>query len=172
MNHPPLMREFESAGRLEDVADRDLGIDLAGLSQHVVERPARHEFHAEVIGSLVLAEIMDLDDVVMRELSGGVGFANEAGDERGVLRPLGPHGFEGDLAIERKLTSQVDSTHAAAAQNLLDLIAAERRGNVGTYDNIRLSMHIRSRFTLSGASPDRKSSIDPFGRRQRWRRNG
>src|SRR5205823_6407153 len=76
-------------------------------------------------GPAVLAEVVDLHDVVMDELRGGVGLAREAGDERGVAAPLGPHDLQRNVAVERDLPGQVHGAHAAAAQLPEDLVAAE-----------------------------------------------
>ena len=84
---PLVVGELQPAGRLQDVAGRHLGVELAVLLDQVAQRLALDELHAEVVDALVLADVVDLHDVVVDELGGGVGLAGEAGHERRVAWP-------------------------------------------------------------------------------------
>ena len=130
MNHALVVAVAEAAGRLQNVPHRGFRRELAFLLHQLHERLAGHEFHAEEVLPAVFSNVVNLDDVVVRELSGGVGFAREPGHEAGVLGDAGMHHFEGDFAIERDLPPEQDGPHAALAEHFEDFVAAEFLGDV------------------------------------------
>ena len=99
------------------------------------QRLAADVLHAEEAGAVGLADVVNLDDVRVRELGGGVGLAGEPGDEHRVGRPPLAHHLEGDVAVERELPGEVDRAHAAAAEFAFDRVAAHvdpnRNGDFG-----------------------------------------
>jgi len=104
MNQAVIVRELQPARGLQDVSHGRFRIELAGLLQKPCERLAFDEFHAEEVRLVSLgaldADVVDLDDVVVRELCGGVRFSREAGDELWIIRQLRSENFQRDVAIE------------------------------------------------------------------------
>ena len=86
------------------------------LAHHLGQRATRYELHAEEATAIDLADVVNLNDIRMAELSGRIRFPREAGHERGVAGPAFRHHFERDGPIERKLLREKDGTHAAATE--------------------------------------------------------
>ena len=101
VGEPGLVGEPERGG--------DLGGDLGGLLggeplvglQDLGERATLHVLHRDEVGAFVLAPVVDVDDVGVAEVGGGLGLAAEALDEVGVDRELGEQDLDRDLAVEQ-----------------------------------------------------------------------
>ena len=92
-----------------------------------VERAAVHEFEREVRQPVVLADLVDLDDVRVLQPGDGPGFLIEAGELLRAGVPAGENHLEGDEPIQPRLPGLVDDAHAAAAQLREDLVAGNLR---------------------------------------------
>ena len=88
VDHAAVVRVLQPAGRLEDVADRGFRVELPLAADEVGQRPAGNVLHAEEAGAVRFADVVDLDDVRVRQLRVGVGFAGgEPGHEDRVKAP-------------------------------------------------------------------------------------
>ena len=129
MDQAVVVRELQSAGRLQDKADRRLRVDLARLTDHAGQCLAGHEFHAEVVGRIAVgfvdADIVNLHDVVMGQLGGGESFARKPRDKMRIFRQSRSQYFQRHVAIERNLLGQIDRAHSALAELFENLISAE-----------------------------------------------
>ena len=76
------------------------------IAQDGRERPAVDVLHDDEVRALVLAPVVDGDDVGVREVGGRLGLAAEALDERPVDGQLGEEHLEGDGPIERRSTAR------------------------------------------------------------------
>ena len=117
-----VVREPERSG---DFA-RDLGgllrRELLVRRQDLGECAPLHLLHHDEVGALVLAPVVDVDDVGVREAGGRLRFAAESLDEVGVGGELGEQHLDGDLAVEQEIARGEDVGHAAASDPLVDLV--------------------------------------------------
>ena len=88
----------------EDVADGHLALaaEVAG------EGVALDKLHDEVVDALLLADIVDADDVAVAEARGGFGLVDEAVDVLGGAHKVGVEDLDGDLAARGELARAVD----------------------------------------------------------------
>ena len=118
---------------------RDLGDDRRGARR--IERAfardelaqvlAVHVAHRQIQGALVLAGLVDRDDVRVVERGGDPRLALEASAETWVLGQLGRDELERDVAVELLLVGEVDDAHAATADQPLDLASCDLRARAG-----------------------------------------
>ena len=74
---------------------------------------------------VVLADLVDLDDVGVLQAGDGLGLGPEAAGGLGPGVLAGQDHLEGDEAVEPDLPGLVDDAHAAAAQLAEDLVAGD-----------------------------------------------
>ena len=87
-----------------------------GLSLRITSRSVwpGDELHREEDGAVVLALVVDGDDVGVREPGGGPGLADEPGRELLVVAEAGVHHLDRDGAVEPEVGGLVDAGHATA----------------------------------------------------------
>jgi hypothetical protein len=93
----------------------------------LVQAAAVDVFQREVGAAVVLADLVDVDDVGVLELGGGLGLAAEAGPVVFVGVLAGADHLQGDRPLQAALPGQVDHAHAAAAEHAQDVVARHRR---------------------------------------------
>ena len=110
---------------------RPLGEDLATLAQDVAQRPAGDELHDDVglgdagpVGGGLLAGVVDGDDRGVVERRRGLRLAAEPGLERRVAGEVGAQPLDRDDAAEPRVVALAHLGHAAAAEQLAELVAA------------------------------------------------
>jgi hypothetical protein len=81
--------------------------------------------------TLVLADLVDGDDIGVLQAGDGLRLRLEAGAADGLGEPAGQHHLEGHQAAQRLLPGLVDDAHAAAAQLLQDHIHADPLRHAG-----------------------------------------
>ena len=98
--------------------------------------------------AVLLADVVDLDDVGVLEPRDGLGLGAEAGRlGRPGVAARQDH-LERDLAIEADVPRPVDHAHPAAAELLQDLVAGQDRARTG-----------RDRVALPGRPPDGRTRV-------------
>ncbi len=101
-------------------------------AQPLLQALALEELHGEVGDVLVLADLVDGDDVVVLEGGAGPGLAEEALAGHRVAGELRQDHLQGHGAAEVRVLGPVDDAHAPAPQFLLDGVRADlprqRRG--------------------------------------------
>jgi hypothetical protein len=118
----------------EPVADFRGDFQLAGKrhrvgpGEAVLQVLASQQLHGEIGLPLVLAEIMDGDDVAVRQLTGRTGLAKEPFTELGVAFDGGADDFQGDFTFEQRVLGAIDDTHSSLPDFFEDLVAADRVG--------------------------------------------
>ena len=91
---------------------------------------AINETHGDVeLSVVVLARVVDRDHVGVVDARGGERLAHEALAELRLARELGRYDLQRDRALERGITRPVHHAHAAAARDVLDPIAGDRRAD-------------------------------------------
>ena len=110
----------------------DGGADLHDLSRRQrapaderAQRLAAEELGHGVDDAVLLAEIMDGEDVGVRERGDRAGLALEAGARRFVRGEPGRQDLDRHLAIEREVARAVHLAHAPGAERRDDLVRAE-----------------------------------------------
>ena len=91
----------------------------------VLERVALEVLHHHVDDAVLgLAEVGDVDDVLVVDLVGGARLAEEALAQALVLRQRRVEELERDVAADELVARAVHRAHAAHAEQLLDHVAA------------------------------------------------
>ncbi len=101
----------------EDVAPGAFG----AAAEAVAEGFADHQFHRDVDLVCEGADVVDGDDVGVREASHQLGLAVEA--FFGAAEVLGAQELKGDVAIELGIVGGVDDAHAAGADDAANDVA-------------------------------------------------
>jgi hypothetical protein len=149
VDHALIVRELEAASGLQDVAGGQFHIEGALLLDEGAERLAFDELHAEEVRAAVLANVVDLHDVVVRELGRSVGFSGKANEKPRVACQLGLHGLDGHVAVERDLACEVDGAHASFAEEAQKLVAAQRGGQ-GVLADLNFAWRLGARRKVAG----------------------
>ena len=107
-----------------------LGVDRGRLAEDVAEVLAFEELHDEVArAARRLAEVEDVDDVLVADARRALGFLAEARDDLGSARELVAKHLDGDALVDVAVEARVDEAHAALADPALDdQIAAGQHG--------------------------------------------
>ena len=100
------------ASDLRHQADRPARIGLI-LQQPAGQAAAVSELHDEKWIALLLAMLIDLDDVGVVELGDGTGFLVESFQFMGVRTGARTHGFQGHDPIEARVAYLEDEPHAS-----------------------------------------------------------
>ncbi len=126
--HDPLrLGEHESGSGVAQDREHFVDGQTPGFRDAVLERAALHELHGEEVRALVLADVVDRDDVRMVQGRGGARFGLETAYELGVRGEACAEDFDGDAAVEARLYGEVDLAHSAATDALLEAEAGDRR---------------------------------------------
>jgi hypothetical protein len=118
----------EARGRVAQDVERSRATTASRAGDALLERAAVHVLHREVVRAALLADVVDGDDVRVRERGGGARFRLEAPHELGVRRELRREHLERDRPVEARLHGEVPRAHAAAAERTLDPVAREDGG--------------------------------------------
>ena len=94
-----------------------------GVAQDGGEGPALDVLHDDEVRPVVLAPVEDRDDVGVGEVGGGLGLAAETLDEGAVDGELGEEHLERDRSLELAVHGPVDLGHAAAGDQVGQLVA-------------------------------------------------
>ena len=111
---------------------RDFANDLqrlGGGERRLGDGAAGQEFHAQVGLSVVDADVVDADDVPVRQARGGASFAHETFGGHRVLGQARREQLQGDFAAERFLDGKVDAGHAAEAELADDAVTGNLVGS-------------------------------------------
>lgn len=106
----------------EPVTDLQHQIELlferhaVGSGEVVAERAAVEALHDEVDAPLLLAHVVQLDDVGVEQSAGGLGLAQEAGSRLGLVGQVGHHDLDGHFPPGLLVARGVDDPHRALAE--------------------------------------------------------
>ena len=110
--------------RLDD-SDRVAQPQCSALFDDRVERTAAHILHRDIAQPVVLADIVDRDDIRVPQIRSGDGLAIETPGELGIDRQLRRQHLERHRALEQGIARAVHARHAAAPDLFLDQVAAQ-----------------------------------------------
>ena len=118
MNYTFSVGGFQSAANLEHDSGRLLGRKLALFNQQLTEVPALHEVHGDELDSVGLSEIINANDVFMRDLAGENQFLLEAAEDFRIFREFRADELERNNAVEFLVARLVYCAHAALSEQL------------------------------------------------------
>ena len=129
------MGGIERRGDLAEQGDRRRRLERA-LAQPALEVGAIDEAHGQEVAAVPLAGLVDGDDVGMVDGGGHLRLAQEARPEGLVIGRQRGDELDGHRPIEGRVRGPVDDAHAAAADDRLEVVAAEvgAQPRVGTTD--------------------------------------
>src|SRR5262249_48074500 len=111
-------------GDLGDQPRRTLWVTDVAVQPHG-QAGAVDELHAEVVQAVVLADLVDRDDLGVVEVGHRLGLVAESPDLLGAGPGPRPDHLDGDQAVEAELAGLVDDPHAAVAEDPDQLEVAE-----------------------------------------------
>ena len=125
------VRHGQRAGRLDHELARFLGVKADLLVDVLMKILARDVLHGQVVQAVVLADLIERDDVLVEEFGGIFGYLREAFDHLGLVGQVGGQDLESDLAAEIEMACPENRPHAAGADALEKLVRADDpRGSV------------------------------------------
>ena len=127
MDDPPIVGHRHGARQgLDELGGRP-GTRRA-LADPLVETASVDQLQREERQAVVLAGLVDLDDIGMRELGDGLGLGAESRQAHGTHVHPGEDHLQGDQALQTPVPGLVDHAHAAAPEFLHDVVT--RHGHV------------------------------------------
>ena len=124
MDDPPLVSGCQSRGELPSKFYGLVWGEDAD-AQPRAQRLAVEELHHGKGHSLLYAEVMDGQDIGMRERRNGLGLSLESGHRRRVVCDLGWQHLDRHLAVELHVARPVHLAHTARADRSENLVVAE-----------------------------------------------
>jgi hypothetical protein len=124
------VHDAASVRRGEPARDLQRPVDGLLLRHGRGVEPAAQRLALEQLGhgvgdAVVPAEVVDREDVRMRERGDGLGLALEARERVGVGGQLRGEDLDGDVAVELRVAGAVDLAHPAGAERREDFVGPE-----------------------------------------------
>ncbi len=123
MHDPAHVRGVE---RLADLRAHARGLARGqgtGLADDRREVLALDQLHHDVRPGVVLAEVVNGDDVGVAQRRGRPGLVTEPGQEVGVAPELGAQQLDGNVALELRVARAIDAGHAALSEKLQQTVS-------------------------------------------------
>ena len=117
------MRVLQRLADLRGVVQRLCGAEYTVLRHALLECFALNELHDDILRLAAVADIVNRDDIRLREHGDRVRLRLEAVFQFGVRRHLIAQDLDGDIAVQLVAHGLVNDRHAAAADDLQDLVA-------------------------------------------------
>ena len=117
------MRVLERFCDLRGIAQRLLRAEHAALREALLERHALDELHDDILRVAAVPHVIHRDDVRLREHGNSVRLRLKAVFQLGILRHLITQDLDGDIAVQLMAHGLINDRHAAAADDLQDLVA-------------------------------------------------
>ena len=126
MDQPRVVSVGEALAEL--FHQRELATDRDGCPplDHLAQRLAIDVLHGDERLPLVLADVVDGDDVGMLKASGRARFAQKA---RAHLIVVDPEELEGDQAVDGGIERQIQRAHASLPETFADFVSTDDRGH-------------------------------------------
>ena len=141
------VRGVERGGHRGDDRRRALGLEPALAAQHRAQVLALDVAHDLEQHAVLLARVVDRDDVRMVERRGDLRLRDEAAAEGRVVRQRGRDQLDGDVPVEREVGRPVDDAHATLARHLVEAVTREDRPDGGV---------VHMRVLLPAAAPGKR----------------
>ena len=124
MHNPVLVGRLNSLGQ-GSCEGSGLPGRLGRARQFLCQIAAVDKLHGEVGLAVLVAHVMDLNDVRMPQACDGFRFPHEAFSIGGTAVGAAEQHLQGDDAVEAQVSGLVNDAHAAATKYLLELIARD-----------------------------------------------
>ena len=85
-----------------------------------VKIPAVHEGHGDEFHAVGLAQVVNAQDILVRDSAGEKKFVFEALNDLGIAGEVGLQDFQSNETVEFAIVGFVDAAHAAFAKKILD----------------------------------------------------
>jgi len=127
MHDRELVRVLERVGDLRGQVGGGLQRDALRVLEHLLQRAALEQLHRDISDAVLLAHVVDDDDVGVIEPAGGARFAQEALPHLGhhLLRQIGKQRLQRDLALDQRVDGAEHRAHRAASQLSQDPVTAK-----------------------------------------------
>lgn len=126
MDEAGIVRRTEATPRLQEHHE-DLPPGTSHRAHPLLQRLPLHELHRDVDRAFDLADVVDRDDVGMREASGDLRLASEA-SARGIeatAHAIGPQQLDRDVALQIGIERGVHDAHAAGPELASNLVTPD-----------------------------------------------
>ena len=130
VNDVCIVRHLKRRADLPCDGDGGIVIQRAVLLDEGLERHAVHIFHHDKACAILLAHIVDIDQVFMRNGRSGFGLLLKAAHKLRVLAVLIAQHLDGDRSTGAEIIGLVDDGHAALADNLPQQITSLEAGTL------------------------------------------
>ena len=140
MNDAVFVRVLQSAPNLHRDANRRIRRNLLVLGDVLLQRLARHILHDDVIRVAVMPDVVNPDNVRMRQFPRRLRFMPETHDKFPILRKLAVQHFRRHHAIEHRISRFIHIGHPARADFFQELIAIVQQ----CIDHITALLHLQS----------------------------
>ena len=117
------MRVLQRLADLCGVVQRLRGTEHAVICHALLERLTLDELHDDIFRLAGVADIVDRDDIRLREHGDCVRLCLKAVFQLGIRRHLIAQDLDGNIAMQLMAHGLVDDRHTAAADDFQDLIA-------------------------------------------------
>ena len=103
--------------------------------QPALERGPRHEFHGDEQLVIRGPDLVNRDEVGVRDLGHRLGFTQQSfAPTTADVPDMGTQDLDSEVAIERVIVSGIDDTHTAGAEAIDDSVAPDGLGDCGSVD--------------------------------------
>ena len=150
-------------------ASDDLPGDLQGLrDSHLrtfhafAERFTFQQLHYSEGHTILGSNVVDREDVRVRESCDASGFPFESGMRLGILGEMVGEDLDGDVPVEPCVSGTIHLTHSTGAQQLADRIWAEIRAFLEFHISVQLRKSISWYTILNGCRMGATFTIAPF----------
>lgn len=117
------VRVLQCLADLRGVVQRLDGAEYTMLRHALLERLAFDKLHDDILRLPAVADIVDRDDIRLREHGDSVRLRLKAIFQLSVRRHFIAQDLDGDIAVQLVAHGLVDDRHTAAADDLQDLVA-------------------------------------------------
>jgi len=154
MHDALVMRGGEAARDVAGELQRFL-LRQCASRQSIAERLALKEFSHRERRPVDAAEVVDRENIRMRERRDGFRLPLESLQRLGIGRQVPRQDLDGDVAVEFRVARPVDLAHSSSAQGAEDLVRAEASAGWETHEGWRGLYVVSHAVTLvpSGVSP-------------------
>ncbi len=121
---PSAVRRLQAGADLQHDVDAFRGRELALPQQDGAQVLTLDELHGDELDAVGFVQVVDADDVLVRDLAGQHQFLLEARQDGRIAGKVGTNDLQPDDAFHFHVAGFVDCAHAAHAEHLVDLVAA------------------------------------------------
>jgi hypothetical protein len=123
------VRGIERGSDLRQEIDAPRGIERTVNGHHALEVPPIDVLHRDEEDVVLLARVVDLDDVLVGDRVGVTRLAHEPLAETGLAREIGRQQLQGALLARLRVLGEVHHPHPTLAEQAVEAVAADERSD-------------------------------------------